>query len=429
MIANCLTFRRIIKMNTDFTEYIFNNRNKFMEKLSDNTVLILFSGAPRRKSADGYYPFFANRNFFYITGITQERSAVVIKKFNGKIIKLSLYVKARDMTSERWNGKSISIGEASSISKIYDVSYTESFESEIRKLLESWEGTISVDKDALNISEGWFLGFLNDYFPDNEIIDVLPLMSELRMIKSDYEVKMIKRATEFVEDGIMEMYKNARVGMYEYELAADFAYTLAKAGLGFPAFDSIVAAGDNFNYLHYPQLDGMIMENDLILIDVGATYGGLNCDISRAFPVSGKFSEKQLLVYNIVAKCQQIAFEFIKPGVYIKDINEECKKCAANELISLGLINDYEDVSKHYWHNVSHHLGLDVHDICSRDIILQPGMVITVEPGVYIPEWSVGLRIEDDVLVTETGCDVLSKDIPRKAAEIEDLMAKLKIIS
>jgi len=423
-----LTFKGVYEqMNTDFTEYIFNNRNKFMEKIADNTVAILFSGAPRRKSADGFYPFLANRNFFYVTGITQERSALVIKKLNGKIIKLSLYVKARDMKSERWNGKTLSISEAGSISKIYDVSYTESFESEIRKLLDSWEGTISVDKDALNVSEGWFLGFLNDYFPDNEIIDVFPLMSELRMIKSEYEIKMIKKAIEFVDKGIREIYKNARVGMYEYELAADFAYILAKSGLGCPAFDSIVAAGDNFNYLHYPQLDAKIKENDLILIDVGATYGGLNSDISRAFPVSGKFSKKQLLVYNIVSKCQQIAFEFIKPGVYIKEINEECKKCAANELISLGLINDYEDVSKYYWHNVSHHLGLDVHDICSRDIILQPGMVITVEPGVYVSEWGVGLRIEDDVLVTETGCDVLSKDIPRKAEEIEDMMENFSI--
>ncbi len=413
-------------MNIDFTEYILNNRNNFLEKIADNTVAVLFSGAPRRKSADCFYPYLANRNFFYITGITQERSAIVIKKCNGRIIKLTLYVKARDLGSERWNGKTLSTNEASGISKIYDVSYTEAFESEMRKILKDWKGTISVDKDALNISEDWFLGFLNDYFPGTEIIDVFSLMSELRMIKSDYEIKMIKKAAEYADIGIREMYKKAKSGMFEYELAADFAYTLSKAGLGFPAFDSIVAAGDNFNYLHYPQLDGIIQENDLILVDVGATYGGLNSDISRAFPVSGKFSEKQILVYNIVRKCQQIAFDFIKPGIYIKDINEECKKCAAAELISLGLINDYQDVSKYYWHNVSHHLGLDVHDICSRDVILQAGMVITVEPGVYISEWGVGLRIEDDVLVTESGCVVLSNDIPREVEEIEDLIKKLR---
>lgn len=413
-------------MDSNLTGYVFSNRNKFLDKIPDNTIAVMFSGSPHRKSADAYLPFHSNRNFFYITGITQEKSALVIKKLCGKILKITLYIKARDITSERWNGKTLSAVDARRISKIHDISYTESFESDLRKLFKGWEGTISVDKDALNVSQEWFWGFIGDYFPERKVNDLFPILSDLRMIKSEYEINMIKKAISFTDAGIRLMYKSAHSGKYEYELASDFAYYLSKSGLGYPAFDSIVASGENFNYLHYPQLDGVLKEDDLVLLDVGATYCGLNSDISRAFPVSGKFTKKQREVYNIVIKCQQRAFEFIKPGVYIKEINEECRKCAAKELLSIGLIKNEQEISRYYWHNVSHHLGLDVHDIISRDIILKEGMVITVEPGVYIPEWKTGLRIEDDVLVTKSGCEILSLQIPREADEIEKLIADLR---
>jgi Xaa-Pro aminopeptidase len=265
---------------------------------------------------------------------------------------------------------------------------------------------------------------MEDHFPDIEICDIYPLFSELRRIKSPYEVSLIRKAIEATHEAILQVYKMAKPGMPEYALAAEFAFTLAKMGLGEPSFPSIVATGRNFNYLHYPQLDTVIEKGELVLMDLGACYGGLCSDISRAFPIDGTFTEKQRAIYQIVRACQDLAFEQIKPGAYLKDINNACKELSGKRLSLLGITVRPDGEDEYYWHNVSHHLGLDVHDICSRDVILEEGMVLTVEPGVYVPEWNVGLRIEDNVLVTKTGCEILSDFIPREADEIEALLSR-----
>lgn len=409
-------YRKSIFNNPD---YFVSNRIKFMEKLEDDTVAVLFSGTDVRKTADQYYPFFCNRNFYYITGIEQEGSALIIKKKAGKILKLVLVLKPCDKNSERWTGRRLRSFEASSFSGIYDIMYSESPDVALKKELEGWKGSVSVDKDGLSVCCGWFYGFMQDYFPQIEIKDIYSLFSKMRMIKSDYEVNMIKRALEYTKKGLEIIYEKAGEGVFEYELAAEFSAFLARNGLGEPAFDTIVAAGENFNYLHYPFLDSKLKKDDMVLLDLGVSYASLNCDISRAFPVNGKFADRQLAVYEAVRKCQIIAFCDLKPGAYIKDVNAKCMETAAEELIDMGVIYNREDINKYYWHNVSHHLGLDVHDICGREHILEKGMVLTVEPGIYIKEWGVGLRIEDNVLITEDGCEILSEDIPREAHEME----------
>lgn len=404
------------------TGYFLENRNRFFEKLSDQTVLVIFSGTAQRKTADQFYPFEVNHNFFYLTGIEQEGSVLIAKKKDGKIIKLLLCVRTYDAYSERWDGTRLTRDDASKISGIYDISYSEGLDGIIKGMLDGWEGSVSFDKDAISGSDIWFTNYIEEQFPNLEINNVFPVFSELRRIKNEYEISLIKKAIDATREGIIQILKTAKAGMMEYELSAEFSYTLAKMGLGNPSFESIVATGRNFNYLHYPQLDSVIKKGDLILLDVGAYYCNMSSDISRVFPIDGKFTDKQLLIYKIVRACQNKAFEMIKPGAFIKDINSACKDIAGEGLIALGIINKLEEADQYYWHNVSHHLGFDVHDICGRDVMIEEGMVLTVEPGVYVSEWNVGFRIEDDVWVTQQGCENLSDCIPREADEIEALM-------
>lgn len=404
-------------------EYFGENRRRFFEKLSDSSICVLFSGTPHRRSADADYPFCANRNFYYLTGIEQEGSALVIKKIGSKIIKLLLFIRAFDAHAERWTGKRLTRSEASSISGIYDVSLSEGLDADLDKLLTGWTGPVCIDNNAASDSNAWITGFLGSRYHPLKINDIYWIFSDLRAFKSRYEIEMMKKAIDITSRGISGIYQMAAAGMAEYELAAEFENIIGRCGAGGPAFESIVAAGDNFNYLHYPQLDSIIHPNDMVLLDVGASWCGLSADISRAFPVSGRFSGRQLSVYKIVRECQEEAFRLLRPGAYIKDVNLACRNKAADALLALGVIYSRDDIDKYYWHNVSHHLGFDVHDIVSRERMLEAGMVVTVEPGIYIPEWGTGLRIEDDVLITPEGCEVLSEDVPREPEEIEALMA------
>lgn len=406
------------------TGYFLDNRNRFFEKLADQTVLVIFSGTAQRKTADQFYPFEVNHNFFYLTGIEQEGSVLIAKKKDGKIIKLVLCVRTYDAYAERWDGARLTRDDASKISGVYDISYSEGLDGILKGMLDGWEGSVSFDKDAISGSDIWFTNYIEEQFPNLEINNVFPIFSELRRIKNEYEISLIKKAIEATGEGIIQILKKAKAGMMEYELSAEFSYTLAKMGLGDPSFESIVATGRNFNYLHYPQLDSVIKKGDLILLDVGAYYCNMSSDISRVFPIDGKFTEKQLMIYKIVRACQNKAFEMIKPGAFIKDINSACKDIAGEGLTALGIINKPEDADQYYWHNVSHHLGFDVHDICGRDVMIEEGMVLTVEPGVYVSEWNIGFRIEDDVWVTRQGCEILSDCIPREADEIEALMCQ-----
>ncbi|MFA7205126.1 MAG: Xaa-Pro peptidase family protein [Saccharofermentanales bacterium] len=399
-----------------------DNRQRFIDKLNDDSVCVIFSGMPYRKSADALYPFFADRNFFYLTGIEQEGSALVILKKAGKVLRLTLCIRTADKNSERWNGVLLSERLASAISGIYDIAHSECLDAIIRDVLTDFSGIMYLDLNCSVTSNVWLSNILEKEHPHILRSDLQSIFSGLRAIKSDHEIEMMRKAIEITGKGIEAIYRNIKPGMREYQAAAIFQYVLAMNGAGEPSFDTIVAAGSNFNYLHYPQLSDVISDGDMVLLDVGVRWNGLCSDISRAFPVSGKFSEKQLAVYNAVRNCQEAAFEFIRPGVLIKEVNNLCRKTAADELIALGVIDVPDKIVNYYWHNVSHHLGLDVHDIVSRECVLEAGMVITVEPGIYIPEWNTGLRIEDDVLVTEDGCEILSAEIPREAREIEELI-------
>ncbi|HSP47724.1 MAG TPA: M24B family metallopeptidase, partial [Clostridiaceae bacterium] len=242
------------------------------------------------------------------------------------------------------------------------------------------------------------------------------------------EIEKIRKAIEITKNGIYNLMKNAQPGMKEYELEAYYDFVLKSSGVKDFAFDTICASGHNATVLHYVANDAKVLENELVLLDLGAAYEYYSADISRTFPVSGKFTERQKTFYNLVLEAQQAAIDALKPGLPFAEINKIVLRVYAEGLKAIGLIDKDEDVRKYYYHNTSHHLGLNTHDVGSRDLDLEEGMVITIEPGLYISDENIGIRIEEDVLITKDGCEVLSKDIIKSVEEIEAFLTHSKLV-
>lgn len=397
------------------------NRRALLDQLGEGSLAIVCSGRPPRKTADEHYPHFANRSFFYLTGIEQADSVLLLYKHSEQA-RTTLFIASSDPIHERWNGHRLTRREAADQSGLIDIAYLEGLGGVMIDLIDTDPVRLWLDLTADNAQAHELVELLAREAPTLQPNDLSPLLTQMRMIKKPEELVLIREAVKLTGEGVLAMLQAVRPGIMEYQLRSEFHYTLNQAGCFEPAFPTIVAAGPHTLCLHHLDLTGRVEAGDLVLVDVGATVGGLCADISRAFPASGKFSECQLAVYELVRRCQETAFATIRPGIRLADINEACRATARDGLLRLGVMTEAEAVSDYFWHGVSHHLGLDVHDVSNREALLQPGMVLTVEPGVYVPAWSTGLRIEDDVVVTEDGCQLMSAGIPREAAEIEALM-------
>ncbi|HEU4963758.1 MAG TPA: M24B family metallopeptidase, partial [Bacilli bacterium] len=240
-------------------------------------------------------------------------------------------------------------------------------------------------------------------------------------------IENIKQAISITNKGIRAMMDNARPGMKEYELEAHFDFVLKSQGVRERAFESIIAGGHNATVLHYVENNSVIEDDTMVLIDLGATYGHYSADISRTFPINGKFTDRQKDVYNLVLRAELETIKAIKPGVPFTTLNEITKRVLTEGAKELGLLSEGQDISDYYYHGVSHFLGLDTHDVGNyRDLTLQPGMVVTIEPGLYIAAEGIGVRIEDDVLVTEEGYEVLSEEILKTVEDIEAYMGRAR---
>lgn len=386
--------------------------------LGDRQLALLAAGRPPRRTADENYPFFANRNFYYLTGVEQENAILLLFR-NGNRVRDILFIPPADTMAERWNGKRLSLDEAANRTGLIEIEYLSSFEGILSDLLADNPAGIYIDRSAGDIQASDLHSLLAQKLPGVEPLDLAPYLTRQRMIKSPDEIALMREAISLTGRGLEAILDALRPGCMEYELWSAFQNALAMEGCLTPAFPSIIAAGENAMCLHYLNPRCRIAEDDLVQIDVGAIVGGLCADISRAYPASGRFTDRQLAIYRLVRECQETAFQTIKPGVKLGEINECCKETARQGLVSLGILAEGGNAGDYYWHNVSHHLGMDVHDVADRDALLEPGMVLTVEPGIYVPEWQVGLRIEDDVLVTAEGCMNMSQDIPREPEEIE----------
>jgi Xaa-Pro aminopeptidase len=403
-----------------------SNRNKVLNKIKDNSLLILFAGNAPKKTADEKYKFTPNRNFYYLTGIDEENHILVLSKFSGKI-KEYLFIKEVDPIVEKWEGKTIRKEEVPEICDIEDVRYLGEFNNFIDKIIsDNEEINIYLDLEKENSSYKYASEIKSKYYNLN-IKNSFKLIGNLRLIKSEEEIERIRKAIEITIEGVETLMKNSRSGIKEYELEAYFDFICKKNGVNDFAFKTIAAAGKNATVLHYVNNDSELNNGDLILFDLGAQYKYYNGDISRTFPVNGKFTERQKEVYNAVLRVNEKVIKEMRPGVSFLELNSKAKEWIAEECISLGLMTNKDEVSKFYYHSIGHSLGMDTHDIEleNRDVILEAGMVYTVEPGIYIEEEKIGVRIEDDILITENGNEVLTKNMIKTIEEIEKFMAKI----
>ncbi|MCQ2539532.1 MAG: aminopeptidase P N-terminal domain-containing protein [Acetatifactor sp.] len=405
-------------------------REAVLNQMEEGSIAILYSGIEMHISADSYARFEENRNFFYLTGLRREEMVLVLDKAVSPARTL-LFIEEADPTKERWYGRKVTVAEAKEISGIQDVLFINSFES-MMNMKMTREDVKQVYFDTYRHS----IGDLPDYnlvkanafaaaYPGTPVRNLFPLVAGLRMWKDADEVAVMQEAIDLTEDGLKFVMQNLKPGMKEYQVQADFEYSIRRNGAEWPAFPTIAGSGINGTMLHYGTNLETCEDGKLILLDLGARVRGYNADITRTYPVNGKFTERQKAVYNVVLAANRKVAAEAKPGMTLLELNNICKEVLAKGLIELGLIEKEDQVGKYYMHSVSHHLGIDVHDVTvASQAKLCPGAVITDEPGLYIDEWEIGIRIEDDLLITEDGAVVLSEGIIRTVEEIEAFMAK-----
>ncbi len=386
--------------------FFAGNRARLLEQVRGEECLVLaFSGLPHRRSADEDYPFYADRSFVYLTGIEQQ-DVVYLAYRKGGAWEERLFLAPTDAMRERWHGRMMRPEAARERSGIQRVLSRADFEPMVKKLLATMaQPRVWLDFDPLahDVEEPEkFAAMLRRTHPYGQLCNLNPILRRLRAVKQPEEIAQLRESIELTGAGIREMLRVCEPGMYEYQLRAAFEKVLADAGWREPGFSTIVAAGRNSLVMHYPEQDCRLEDGDLVLIDLGAQCGYCGADISRVFPANGKFTARQKLLHRASMTTIDDLAAQVKPGVSMRDVELITDGILTEKLTALGLMEKPEDLGNYRWHRVSHHLGFDTHDACDEAMPLAPGMVITMEVGIYVEAWGEGVRVEDDVLITET---------------------------
>ncbi|WLR57287.1 aminopeptidase P N-terminal domain-containing protein [Mesobacillus subterraneus] len=400
-------------------DFFQKNRSNLIEKMEDGSILVLFSERiygteVKNNDMTDKEKLGAARNFYYLTGIKDSESVLMIKK-DGSTAEEKIFVPAK---SEK----------VTKVSKIEEVQEIEKFQEVFDTALEGSKilyvdagdpmlmESVSTEEQKKAESQAKAQNL--------EIKNIFPVLGEMRSIKTGQEIEIIKSSIAVTKEGIDSMMKISKNGIEESVLEDTFFNAISKAGTDRTSFDSIIASGENAIEAHYMENDDAAPEDGLILTDVGAEVGYYSADITRTFPADGTFSDRQKELYNIVLKAQEEVINQMKPGTDLGVLFETANNILSEELIKIGLINDASELSNYFAHGLFHPIGLDVHDVSGYNTTLEPGMVFAIEPGLYIPEEKIGIRIEDNVLVTEEGHIVLSKEIIKTVDEIEEFMKK-----
>lgn len=409
-------------------------RQTVFDRMADNSIAVLYSGIEHHVSADEYDLFtaHANRNFFYLTGLRRDKMALVLDKAAAEP-KTTLFIEEADPSMERWYGRKVTVDEAKELSGIDNVRFIDELDGALDMIMTredvytAYFDTYRHQKEDLPDYNVVKANEFKTAYPGVSIRNLFPFVAEQRMQKDEDEIALTKEAIKLTDTALKNVLANLKPGMFEYEAQADFEYSIRRNGAEWTAFPTIAGSGMNGTMLHYDTNQDMMEDGSLLLMDLGARLQGYNSDITRTYPVNGKYTERQRQVYDIVLEANRTVLKEAKPGMTTVDLNNICKKVLAAGCIRLGLIEKEEEISRYYMHGVSHHLGIDVHDVTvDSNKKLRPGAVISDEPGLYIDEWEIGIRIEDDLLITEDGAVCLSEEIMRDADEIEAYMASQK---
>ena len=409
-------------------EFYRGNRERAYREMEPNSLLVMFSGVEVRKTNDEFYPFYADRNFLYLTGLDCKEAVLLAWKDSEGCTGERVYVLPPDFLKERWTGVRVKPEEASELSGIEDVAFVGEFEADFHRMASLGNyGNLYLDPyrtepgDRETQAHGLCRRAVVDY-PYLRIRNANGILRRLRTIKQPCEIEAIREAEKITRDGIVAMMRASRPGMYEYQYKAVFDYALGQHGPQGAAFPSIISAGRNNFCIHYYAYRGQAQDGDMILNDVGAWYDNLMTDVSRGWPCNGRYSERQRLLYGCALDTSDHMFSVIKPGMAMEDVDREARRYNAGLLKDAGVLKDVEDIGTYMWHGGSHHVGYDVHDVVERPRFIAPGMVFCVDIGIYHEEWGIGFRLEDNCLVTEDGCENLSVITPRTIEEIEGIM-------
>ena len=416
------------------------NRQRFVEQLKPNSIAIFNSNDIMPTSADGVQPFVQQTDLFYLSGIDQEESTLVIcPDAREDKFKEMLFLRETNEEIAIWEGQKYTKEEATNISGIKTVYWNTGFDTIIKPLIYQSDNVYLNTNEHLRANvvvetrDDRFLKWCRSSFPLHNYERLAPVMHFLRVIKSETELELIKQACQITEKTFRRLLGFIKPGVWEFEIEAEIYHEFLRNRSRGPAFASIVASGIDACTLHYVKNDKQCRDGDLVLIDFGAEYANYASDLTRTLPVNGKFTQRQKDVYNAVLTIQKMATQLLRPGTNLEDYHKEVGRIVEGELIQLGLL-DKDEVKKqpedsplykkYFPHGTSHHLGLDVHDYGDKYREFEPGMVFTCEPGIYIRDEAIGIRIENDILITENDPIDLTDSIPREADEIEELMAQ-----
>ncbi len=408
-------------------------RENLLERLESESIALLYSGNPPHKSVDQSYAYTPQRNFFYLTNLSEPNMILMLLK--GKETKTILFIEENTEHKIKWEGASLTKAEASEASGIEEKSifYLADFDKVFnqtmnyaRSIMGKPPKRLYLDLYHRNVEEKPVslhqAKKVVENYPELAIKSVNEHTSYLRMFKSDAELEEIKQAISHTKKGLDTVLANLKRRTHEFQLQADFNHAITLSGSTGNAFDTIAACGKNATILHYTQNRDTLDENSMILFDLGALHNNYASDISRTYPIGGTYSKRQKEIYQAVLDVNKKAIDFVKPGVTWKDLNDYARDLLAKKAVKLGLIDDEKDIQNVYYHSIGHFMGLDVHDVGQYDLPLEAGMVLTIEPGLYASKEGIGVRIEDDILVTKTGNVNLSSDIPKEIKDIETII-------
>ncbi len=419
------------------------NRDKIIRCMETNSIAILTSSDEVPRNGDQFFAYRQCSDFFYLTGIDQAKSMLVLDA-NAKSNEdgATLFILKPDEKTEIWEGHKLRMNEAQEISGISNIQYIDNFDIVVRSL------ALNRDNIYLNINEYpkfytkypytnvRFIDKIKSDFPLHNFKRLAPLLTNARLCKEPEEIELHQKACNITNDAFERVCRFIKSGVYEYEVEAEMTHEFIRQGANGHAYAPIVASGVNSCVLHYIENDKLCKNNDLILMDFGAEYANYAADTTRTIPVNGKFTDRQKEVYQAVLRVMKKAIKLIAPGNTINAINKEVGSLIDEELVNLKLLTASEIKNqnpanpprlKYFMHGTSHFIGLDVHDVGTNSTILKPGMLLSCEPGIYIKEEEIGIRLEDDILVTENGQINLLAHEAIEINDIENLMKQKNI--
>lgn len=445
LFTNKKTKLQVQRYNTNTMKYLpidnglyAKNRARFIQQMEPNSIAIFHSNPVLGENGDAVYNYKSNSNITWFTGITQEKTMMIFYPDNYEEQNRTVLVIQRpNELLEKWNGHLLTKEEARAISGCATILYYDEIDSEIQRWMHHAE-TVYLDSNENDRKSSdawrtdlWFINKIKEAYPLHTYKRAALILKYLRAIKTEEEVEVTKVAIDITHKAFKRVMRFLKPGVMEYEVEAELMHEFLRNRATRNAYGNIIASGDNARILHYVDNNQACKDGDLLLMDFGAEYGNYCADLSRTIPVNGKFTERQKAVYNACLAVHNYCASILKPGLnyadYINMVNEEMNR----QLINIGLYTEEEAKNqdpanplyrKYFYHGIGHHLGLDVHDLGPRNEPIKAGMLFTIEPGIYIEEESIGIRIENNFWITEDGNIDLFAGIPITVEEIEAVM-------